>query len=104
MMGNKSPDPVDHVRTTRKHAGQNVKNTAAMPALIMIGVAALCVALCLGLIAAGETVPGIIAGVVSVLLFAAGFSWLTRERRRVRRVEAQYLEEHPEADAQTPTS
>lgn len=103
-MGNKSPDPVDHARTTRKHAGQNLKNTAAMPALVMIGVAAASVALCLGLIAAGETVAGIVAGVVALLLFVAGFTWLTRERRRVRRVEAQYLQEHPGADAQTPTS
>ena len=36
----KSPkDPVDHVRTTRPHAGESMTDTKNMPALIVIGLA-----------------------------------------------------------------
>ncbi|CAN5536299.1 protein UsfY [soil metagenome] len=103
-MGDKAEDPVDHVRTTRKHAGQNLKNTAAFPALIAIGVGV--VALFIGLFgfASGQVVLGVVSVVVSVLLAAGGFSWLSRERRRVRRVEADYVAQHPDADIQTPSS
>ncbi len=32
-------DPVDHVRTTRPHAGESMKDNKIMPALIVIGLA-----------------------------------------------------------------
>ncbi|CAN5377681.1 protein UsfY [soil metagenome] len=103
-MGNKAEDPVDHARTTRKHAGQNMKNTAAFPALIAIGVGV--AALFIGLFgfASGRVVLGVVSVVVAVALAAGGFSWLARERRRVRRVEAEYVAQHPGADLQTPSS
>jgi archaellum biogenesis protein FlaJ (TadC family) len=103
-MGDKPQDPVDHARTTRKHAGQNVKNTAAMPALVSIGLAV--VAFCIGLFgfATAHEVVGIVAMLVAAVLAVAGFWWLARERRRVRRVEAEYVATHPGADRQTPAS
>lgn len=81
-----------------------MKNTAAMPALIVIGLGV--VAFFIGLFgfATAHVAVGIGAGLVAVLMWAGGFGWLRRERRRVRRVEADYLEEHPGADAQTPAS
>ncbi|MDF2822684.1 MAG: UsfY protein [Mycobacterium sp.] len=103
-MGNKADDPVDHVRTTRKHAGQNMKNTAAFPALIAIGVGAASVPGSLFTFAAGHVVAGVVWAVIAVLLMVAGFAWLRRERRRVRRVEAEYVKTHPDADWQTPSS
>jgi len=38
------------------------------------------------------------------VLWAAGFGWLARERRRVRQVEAEYVRTHPGADWQPPSS
>jgi Flp pilus assembly protein TadB len=103
-MGNTAKDPVDHARTTRKHAGQNMKNTAAMPALIAIGVGVVAIVIGLYFLAAGDALVCIIAGVAALLLIVAGFGWLARERRRVRRLEAQFVAEHPGADLQTPSS
>jgi O-antigen/teichoic acid export membrane protein len=103
-MGNTARDPVDHARTTRKHAGQNMKNTAAMPALIAIGVGVVALVVCLYFLAAGDAAVSIVAGALALLLMLAGFGWLARERRRVRRVEAQFVAEHPGADMQTPSS
>ena len=103
-MGDKPDDPVDHARTTRKHAGQNLKNTAAMPGLISVGLAVVALVIGVFCFAAGEPGTGVISVAAAVLLASAGFGWLARERRRVRRVEAQYLRDHPEADAETPSS
>ena len=33
-MGDTAEDPVDHARTTRPHAGESMKDTANMPALV----------------------------------------------------------------------
>lgn len=103
-MGNKAQDPVDHVRTTRKHAGQNMKNTAAFPALIAIGLGAIAVFGALFAFATSHVLVGVVFVVIAAALMLGGFSWLARERRRVRRVEVEYVKTHPEADAQTPSS
>lgn len=103
-MGNKADDPVDHVRTTRKHAGQNMKNTRAFPALIAIGLAVLSLVIGLFGFAAGHPILGVVAVIIAAVLAFAGFGWLSKERRRVRRVEAEYVKTHPDADRQTPSS
>jgi hypothetical protein len=103
-MGNTAQDPVDHARTTRKHAGQNIKNTAAMPGLVAIALAVVSVVVCLFFFATGDAVVGAIAAAAALVLAGAGFGWLRRERRRVRRLEAEYLSEHPGAEPQTPSS
>ncbi|WP_268788621.1 MULTISPECIES: protein UsfY [Mycolicibacterium] len=103
-MGDRSNDPVDHARTTRKHAGQNMKNTAAMPALIGIGLAVVAFFICLFCFAVGQVSGGVVAAAIAACLAVAGFGWLGRERRRVRQVEARYVAEHPDAEPQTPTS
>jgi Flp pilus assembly protein TadB len=103
-MGNKASDPVDHARTTRKHAGQNMKNTKAFPALIGIGLGVLALVIGIFGFAAGHPPLGIAGVVIALALWAAGFGWLARERRRVRRVEAEYVRTHPGADWQPPAS
>jgi O-antigen/teichoic acid export membrane protein len=103
-MGNTAQDPVDHARTTRKHAGQNIKNTAAMPGLVAIVLAVVSAVVCLFFLANGDADVGVIAAAVAVAWAAAGFGWLRRERRRVRRLEAEYLSEHPGAEPQIPSS
>ena len=102
-MGDRANDPVDHFRTTRKHAGENWKNTAAMPALIAVGLGSSAVFAALFAFATAHVAAGVVAAVVAGLLMGGGFGWLGRERRRVRRIELNYLKDHPEADAQTPT-
>lgn len=103
-MGNKAQDPVDHARTTRKHAGQNMKNTAAFPALIAIGLGAVAVFGALFAFATGQALVGVAIVALAAVLMLGGFSWLARERRRVRRVEAEWVATHPEAELQTPSS
>ncbi|UQX10936.1 hypothetical protein [Candidatus Mycobacterium methanotrophicum] len=103
-MGDRADDPVDHVRTTRKHAGQNWKNTAAMPGLIAVGLGTAATCIALFAFATGHAVASVGAGAVTVLLFGGGVGRLGRESRRIRRIEARYLREHPEADVQPPAS
>lgn len=104
-MGNKAADPVDHARTTRKHAGQNIKNTAAMPGILAIGLAV--PALFIGLYALATAQAVVVVAVslaIAAILAGVGMAWLAHQRKRVRRVEAQFVRDHPEADAQTPAS
>lgn len=103
-MGDRADDPVDHARTTRKHAGQNWKNTRALPALTAIGISAACIFGALFAFAHGSRTPGIILATVAAALLIAGFGWLRHERTRVRHIEAKYIRTHPEADAQPPAS
>lgn len=104
-MGDRAGDPVDHARTTRKHAGQNWKNTRALPGLIAIGLSAAAIFIALFAFATGGyVVVGMWFAVAAAVLLAGGLGWLWQERRRVRRIESQYLAEHPEADAQPPSS
>ncbi len=103
-MGDRADDPVDHSRTTRKHAGQNWKNTRAIPGLIAVGVSTAAIFASLFAFASGYAATGVDFAVVAVVLLVGGLGWLTLERRRVLRIEARYLREHPEADVQAPTS
>ena len=104
FVGDRADDPVDHFRTTRKHAGQNWKNTAALPGLFAVGAATASTCITLVILTTGHTTAAIVAGAVTLLLFSCGLGWLWRESRRVKRIEARYIRQHPEADAQPPTS
>lgn len=103
-MGDRANDPVDHHRTTRKHAGENWKNTAAMPGLIAVGLSSAAIFSAIYAFATGRAHGGVMLGAIAALLLVGGLGWLERQRRRVRRVEAQFLREHPDADAQPPAS
>jgi hypothetical protein len=103
-MGDRADDPVDHARTTLKHAGQDWKNTRAMPGLIAVGLSSAAVFIALFAFATSHVTAGVWAAVVAAILFGGGLGWLTRERRRVRRVEVQYVKDHPGTDIQPPSS
>lgn len=103
-MGDTAKDPVDHQRTTRKHAGENWKNTAAMPGLIAVGLSTAAIFTAIFAFATRQTHGGILFAVIAALLLVGGLAWLEVQRRRVRRVEVRYLREHPEADSQPPAS
>ena len=101
----KSPkDPVDHARTTRPHAGETMKDTKNLPALVLLGVAL--VAFVGGLAAFGSGHPDV--GVILVLIAAGvlviSLGWLLIEHLRVRKIEERWYADHPDAERQRPTS
>jgi hypothetical protein len=55
-MGDNAADPIDHHRTTRAHAGQNMKNTAAMPGLVFVAFGVLAFVLALAALAGRDYV------------------------------------------------
>lgn len=103
-MGDACPDPIDHARTTRQHAGESIKNGANAPGLlaVAIGVAALVAGLFL--LATGHATVGVVAVVLAVVAGGGGLIWLALAHRRVRAAEVQWHDRHPEAPAEPPTS
>lgn len=96
-MGDNAADPIDHHRTTRARAGQNMKNTAAMPGLVCLAFAVLAFVLALASLANRYyQAAGISAG-VAVVAAVAALSWLYAQRRRIRNLEGEWLREHPDA-------
>jgi len=101
----KSPkDPVDHARTTRPHAGETMKDTTNLPALILLGLALASFVSALAAHASSNHTVGIGLGVLSAVLLAAAGGWFWMSHKRVRNIEEQWHEEHPEAPRQEPTS
>lgn len=103
-MTNPSDDPVDYARTTRKHAGETMKNSANGPGLVATAVGVVAFVVALFSFAAGETLVGAIALVIALVLGAFGLWWLARAHRQVREAERRYVAEHPEVPAEPPTS
>ncbi|RDH77733.1 LapA family protein [Mycolicibacterium moriokaense] len=101
----KSPkDPIDHVRTTRPHAGESMTDSRNMPALIVIGVALVCFVGGLAAHATSHHSTGLAFDSAAAALFAVGLVWLAVEHRRVRGIEERWYAEHPEAHRQRPSS
>ena len=103
-MGDSHPDPVDHVRTTRPHAGETVKNGANVPGLISGAVAVVMLVSGVFAFAAGHPVVGTVCVVIAVLLGVVAAVWVNVSHRRVRAAERDWLAEHPEVPAQPPSS
>ncbi len=103
-MGDTFHDPVDHARTTRRHAGQSLIDPRSWPGLLLtvIGVAA--IFRCLTTFGTGHNDRGVIAGVIAIVALTSGVVWLVAEHRRVRRVEDRWHDEHPDAQRQRPAS
>mgnify|MGYP000143111091 FL=1 len=103
-MPDTSRDPVDHVRTTRQHAGETVKNGQNGPGLIAVGIGVLALVISLAAFATAHPTAGLIAAVVAVIVAGAGLGWLAFTHRRVRQAEQQWHTEHPGRPAEPPTS
>jgi hypothetical protein len=103
-MANPPDHPVDYARTTRKHAGETMKNSTNAPGLIALAVGIVAFVVSLFAFATGHAIVGTVAIVVAVLLVGGGLFWLNRAHRRVREAEGRFLAEHPEIDAEPPTS
>ncbi|MDH6242863.1 hypothetical protein [Mycobacterium sp. OTB74] len=83
MEGQKS-DPVDHARTTRKHAGESMKYGANGLGLILIAIGVVAVLVSLSTVAVGQSLVGGVAALVALIAFVAGAVWLGSMHRRVR--------------------
>jgi putative Ca2+/H+ antiporter (TMEM165/GDT1 family) len=101
----KSPDdPVDHARTTRPHAGETMKDTKNLPALILLGIAMAAFVGALAAHASGHADVGMILGAISAVVFIVSGVWFLIEHRRVRGIEERWHAEHPDTSRQTPSS
>jgi hypothetical protein len=103
-MGDTFHDPVDHVRTTRSHAGESLIDVMSWPGYLLIVMGVIAIFRCLATLGTGHESRSVIAGVIAIVAVALGLVWLTVEHRRVRKVENRWLDEHPEARRQRPAS
>lgn len=101
----KSPkDPVDHSRTTRPHAGETMKDTKNMPAVVLLGLALVTFVGCLAAFGTRHHDVGLTLAVIAVGLFVVSLAWFLIEHLRVRRIEERWYAEHPDAQRQRPSS
>ncbi|TFV58616.1 LapA family protein [Mycobacterium sp. PS03-16] len=101
----KSPeDPVDHARTTRPHAGETMKDTKNMPALVLLGVALVAFVSALAAHATSNHTVGVILGCISAVVLLVSGAWFMIEHRRVRNIEERWHAEHPGAQPQRPSA
>lgn len=89
-MGDTSTDPIDHERTALRHAGEEMKDTLAMPGLVAIFLSTAVIFASLYSFAVDAVTAGVVTAVTAVVLLIGGFAWLERERRRVKRLDRQY--------------
>jgi protein-S-isoprenylcysteine O-methyltransferase Ste14 len=100
----KSPeDPVDHARTTRPHAGETMKDTKNMPALILLGVALVSFVAALAAHATSNHSVGVMLGCISAVVFVVAGAWFLIAHRRVKNIEERWYAEHPDAEPQRPS-
>jgi len=94
-MGDTHHDPTDHSRTYQQHAGESMIDVYFWPGLFLIAAGVLAVVAFVAALAYKHPELLVWAGLTAALTVAGGLSWLTVERRRVRRIEARWLAEHP---------
>ena len=89
-------DPTDHSRTTQPHAGIVMKDNFFWPGLILLAVAAFGL-ICTVAAAAYQRYEWVTTTVLIAVLGAiAGALWFVVEHRRVRLIEKQWHEAHPD--------
>lgn len=98
-MGDTHHDPTDHFRTTHPHAGESMIDVYFWPGLFLV------------LLGVSSVVGGIasaayrhhewlgMTGLVALVALTAGALWITHERRRIRRIESEWLADHPGHDS-----
>jgi hypothetical protein len=95
-MGDTAKDPVDHARTTRPHAGETMKDTKNMPAIVLLFVAVVSFVACLAAFATSHGDVGTWLAVLAAVLFVACAVWFGVEHWRVRRREVEWHADHRE--------
>ena len=94
-MGDTHHDPTDHSRTYQPHAGESMIDVYFWPGFFLIAVGVVAVVAFVAALAYQRPELLVWAGLTAVLTVSGGVSWLGVERRRVRRIEARWLAEHP---------
>lgn len=97
-------DPVDHVRTTRPHAGESMKDNKIMPGLVVIGLSLVSFVAALAAFATSHHDVGLMLGAAALAGFVLGGGWLNVEHQRVRRLEQRWYADHPGSVRQRPNS
>jgi hypothetical protein len=103
-MGDTYRDPVDHVRTTRSHAGESMIDVASWPGYLLLVAGVIAVVGCLAAFGTGHQSQGMATGVIAIFALVSGLVYLVFEHRRVRRIEERWHEAHPEVQRQRPAS
>lgn len=103
-MGDTFHDPVDHVRTTRPHAGRAVIDVMGWPGYSLLVIGMMAALGCLAAFATGNERQGIEVAAFAVVAAAAGALWLVIEHRRIGRVSHEWHRAHPEVHRQHSTS
>ncbi|MBV8964987.1 MAG: hypothetical protein JO191_02305 [Mycobacteriaceae bacterium] len=94
-MGDTHHDPTDHSRTHIPHAGESMIDVYFWPGLFLIAVGVIALIGCVAALAYHHPELLLWAGLTAVLTASGGVSWLIVEHRRVRRIEARWLADHP---------
>lgn len=102
-MGDTFHDPVDHMRTTRPHAGRAVINVAAWPGYSLLVVGLLAVAGALVAFGTGNDHQGVVMAVMAVVASVIGVWWLLIEHRRIGRVTDLWHVTHADIARQQPS-
>lgn len=97
-------DPVDHARTTRKHAGETFKDGHNAPGLLGVAVGVVSLVVGLAALATGRAGAGTVAIVAAAVFAIAGVAWLTVRHRRVREAELQWAPLHSDESPLPPSS
>jgi hypothetical protein len=103
-MGDTFHDPVDHVRTTRPHAGRAVIDVMGWPGYTLLVVGMVAGISCLTAFATGHDRQGLEVAAFAVFAAGLGTLWLLFEHRRIGRVNQQWHRAHPEVVPQHSTS
>lgn len=103
-MGDTHSDPIDHSRTHNQHAGESMIDVYFWPGLFLIAVGVVALVGCIAALAYHHPELLVWAGVTALLTLGGGVSWLIVERHRVRRIEAQWVAQHPVKQSPRPAA
>ena len=103
-MGDTYQDPVDHSRTHNQHAGQSMIDTYSWPGFLLLAVGLLALACFVAAAAYNHHEWLMATGVIALTSLAAGTAYIAVEHRRVRRIEARWIADHPTGDSRRPAA
>ncbi len=103
-MGDTYRDPVDHLRTTRSHAGESMIDVLRWPGYLLVVAGVIAVVGSLAAFGTGHQDQGTTTGIIAVATMTVGLLWLAIEHRRVRRIEERWHDAHPDVRRQRPAS
>lgn len=94
-MGDTHRDPTDHSRTHIQHAGESMIDNFAWPGFFLLAVGIIALVGCVAAAAYDRQDLVMTVGLVALAAVAAGSAWIAVEHRRVLRIEARWLADHP---------